>query len=195
MKIVIPGLLILVGMVGLISMGISQGAIPEIGVAELMDGEFVGQKVRLQGVIDVIENDVRPMRFHVRDMVDREITVMAEVDDTRPDLFKIDTDVAVIGVFDGATNTFVGTKIFTKCPSKYEASDPLGLGSEAARSGGYGSDQPSADPAGLDPAFQHSGEKDGDGVSDCTDAPPKSDECAPHSSEASESPNPLSSPE
>ena len=57
------------------------------------------------------------------------------VDDHRPDIFKPDTDVAVIGILDPETGVFEGTKIFTKCPSKYEASDPGSMGSVAARSG------------------------------------------------------------
>ena len=135
MKIAIPGLLILVGMVGLITMGIVQGAIPEIGVSALKEGEFTGREVRLQGVIHAIETDIRPMRFTIRDMQDPEVFVTAVVDDQRPDIFKIDTDVAVIGVLDGPSNTFQGTKVFTKCPSKYEAADPSSMGSAAARSG------------------------------------------------------------
>ena len=139
MKIAIPGVLILVGMIGLITMGVLQGAIPEIGVTQLSSGEFGGQTVRLLGVIDEIETDVRPMRFTIRDMADKEMTVVATVDDHRPDIFKVDTDVAVIGVYDVKTQAFEGTKIFTKCPSKYEATDTMGEGSEAARSG-YGND-------------------------------------------------------
>ncbi len=141
MKIAIPGVLILVGVIGLITMGVLQGAIPEIGVDALSSGAFDGETVRLQGVIHAIETDVRPMRFTVRDLENREMTIVATVDDHRPDIFKVDTDVAVIGVFDAKTQVFEGTKIFTKCPSKYEATDSMGMGSEAARGGAsYGDD-------------------------------------------------------
>lgn len=135
MKIAIPGVLILIGVVGLIAMGISQGAIPEVNVESLQNGDYDGQQVRLLGVIHKIETDTRPMRFEIRGMQDPSVVVMAQVDDQRPDLFKVDTDVAVIGAYNADTKSFKGTKIFTKCPSKYEATDQLGKGSEAARRG------------------------------------------------------------
>ena len=96
MKIAIPGVLILIGVVGLIAMGISQGAIPEVNVESLQNGDYDGQQVRLLGVIHKIETDTRPMRFEIRGMQDPSVVVMAQVDDQRPDLFKVDTDVAVI---------------------------------------------------------------------------------------------------
>jgi cytochrome c-type biogenesis protein CcmE len=135
MKVAVPGLLILIGMVSLIWMGIVQGAIPEVGVQGLQTGQFAGRQVRLQGVIEAIETDVRPMRFTIRDLQDPEVRYPVIVDDHRPDIFKPDTDVAVIGILDPETGVFEGTKIFTKCPSKYEASDPGSMGSVAARSG------------------------------------------------------------
>ncbi len=126
MKIAIPGLLILIGLVGLVTMGILQGAIPEVGVQSLRMGDYEGKIVRLQGVIHAIDSDVRPMRFTIRDIEDPSVRIIASVDDHRPDIFKVDTDVAVIGVFVGKTELFEGTKIFTKCPSKYEESGVMG---------------------------------------------------------------------
>ena len=64
MKIAIPGVLILIGVVGLIAMGISQGAIPEVDVESLQSGDYDGQQVRLLGVIHKIETDTRPMAAH-----------------------------------------------------------------------------------------------------------------------------------
>lgn len=152
MKIAIPGVLILIGVVGLIAMGVSQGAIPEVHVENLKGGEFNGKQVRLLGVINKIETDTRPMRFEIRGMNDPSVVVLAQVDDQRPDLFKVDTDVAVVGSYNADTQAFSGTKIFTKCPSKYEATDQLGQ--DAAKGDSYGSygDSSAADSESTTPA-------------------------------------------
>lgn len=132
MKIAIPAVLILAGVVGLITMGILQGAIPEVGVAALQeDPTYHGTSVRLLGVITEIEGEGRPIRFTVRDMGNPDASVPVVVDGIRPDLFKVDADVAVIGVYDRESGRFEGTKIFTKCPSKYEATDETGAGGSA----------------------------------------------------------------
>ena len=140
-KIAVPGLLILAGMIGLIAMGILEGAIPEVGVRQLSSPEFAGAEVRLLGVIHQIESDIRPMRFTIRDMKDPQAQVIVEVDDHRPDIFKVDTDVAVVGRYDGEHRVFAGTKLFTKCPSKYEATGASG----SADAYGGGSAPPPAD--------------------------------------------------
>jgi cytochrome c-type biogenesis protein CcmE len=153
-KIAVPGLLILAGMVGLIAMGILSGAIPEVGVQQLSSPEFSGAEVRLLGVIHAIESDIRPMRFTIRDMKDPSSQVIVEVDDHRPDIFKVDTDVAVVGRYDSGTRVFAGTKLFTKCPSKYEATGGSGsvdvYGSGSAPPPAIG--EPAAAPAEPPPA-------------------------------------------
>lgn len=148
-KIAVPGLLILVGMVGLIAMGILQGAIPEVGVQQISSPEYAGAEVRLLGVIHAIESDIRPMRFTIRDMKDPASHVVVEVDDHRPDIFKVDTDVAVVGRYDAGSGVFAGTKLFTKCPSKYEATG--GSGSVDVY-GGASAPPPEAGEPGAVPA-------------------------------------------
>lgn len=149
MKLAVPGALILIGMIGLLAMGILEGAIPEVGVAELSAPENQEIEVRLIGVIQAIERDIRPMRFTVRDMKDPAALVQVEVDDHRPDIFKVDTDVAVVGRYHSASRTFSGTKIFTKCPSKYEASDAKGSAETygGGTAGGAAPESPATPPA------------------------------------------------
>ena len=59
MKVVIPFLLILAGLVGLIAMGVTQGGIPELQVGDLSSGEFDGKVVKVHGLLEKIQSDNR----------------------------------------------------------------------------------------------------------------------------------------
>ena len=120
MKLLVPFVLIAGGLIALVTMGIVQGGIPEIQVHELLSGDYSGRKVKVHGKIARIEKETRPLVFEVCDKLDASKVIRVEVDDVRPDLFKVGNDVAVEGALDGPL--FNGTKIYTKCPSKYEAS-------------------------------------------------------------------------
>jgi cytochrome c-type biogenesis protein CcmE len=129
MKVVIPFLLILVGLVGLIAMGVTQGGIPELQVSELQAGEFDGKTVKVHGFLESIESATRPLRFTVRDKVDPEIVIAVTCNKTKPDTFQKEYDVAVEGIWDATTKSFEAEHIYTKCPSKYEAEAKEGMGS------------------------------------------------------------------
>ncbi len=128
MKVVIPFLLILAGLVGLIAMGVMQGGIPELQVSELRSGEFDGQTVKVHGFLESIESTTRPLRFTVRDKEDPEIVIAVTCNKTKPDTFQKEYDVAVEGIWDATTKSFEAEHIYTKCPSKYEAEAKEGLG-------------------------------------------------------------------
>ncbi len=133
MKVVIPFLLILSGLIGLIAMGVMQGGIPELQVSELTSGEFDGRVVKVHGFLKTIESNTRPLRFTVRDKLDPEIVIAVTCDKTKPDTFQEEYDVAVEGVWNAETASFEAEHIYTKCPSKYEAEAKEGLGAPPAR--------------------------------------------------------------
>lgn len=125
MKIWIPIALIFTGLAFLIIMGIVEGAMPELQVHQLLASgtKHVGCDIKLQGIVEKIHSDTRPLEFTVRDRERVDVRVRVVVDDVRPDIFKEGNDVAVIGRFNPDTLLVSGTKLFTKCPSKYEASE------------------------------------------------------------------------
>ena len=127
MKIWIPALLIILGLGGLITMGIIKGGIPEMPVRDLLANaeEYQEGKIKISGVLKKIHQNTRPLKFDVCDREDKSLVVQVEVDDVRPDVFEEGKDIAVIGIFQSSDRSMVGTKIFTKCPSKYEASENL----------------------------------------------------------------------
>ena len=67
------------------------------------------------------------MRFDICDREQPDLVISVEVDDLRPDQFKVTNDVAVQGIYDPLEKKMHGTKIYTKCPSKYEASEEENL--------------------------------------------------------------------
>ena len=150
MKVVVPFLLILAGLVGLIAMGVTQGGIPELQVSELRAGEFDGRVVKVHGFLKSIESTTRPLRFTVRDKVDPTIVISVTCDKTKPDTFQEEYDVAVEGVWDAKTASFEAEHIYTKCPSKYEAEAKEGLGAPPSGQVPYGnsasSDAPERSP-------------------------------------------------
>lgn len=128
MKIWIPATLIFAGLAGLVTMGILQGGIPELPVRTLMaqTDEYADREIKLQGVLKAIHKDTRPLVFDICDRENADLVVSVEVDDLRPDQFKVTNDIAVLGVYDSKAGKMHGTKIYTKCPSKYEASEEGG---------------------------------------------------------------------
>ncbi len=125
MKIWIPATFIFAGLAGLITMGIIQGGIPELPVRQLMaEADVYGDReIKLQGVLKAIHKETRPLRFDICDREQPDLVISVEVDDLRPDVFKVTNDIAVLGVYDPLKKKMQGTKIYTKCPSKYEASE------------------------------------------------------------------------
>ncbi|MFQ5653926.1 MAG: cytochrome c maturation protein CcmE [Planctomycetota bacterium] len=135
MRIWIPALVIVLALSGLITMGILEGGIPEVQVRELLPEDSPRTQVKVQGIIKRIDKETRPLRFQIHDREDENIVIDVVVDDTRPDVFKEGNDVAVVGIFDGKGGVLQGEKIYTKCPSKYEASqeaDPASPGEPRA---------------------------------------------------------------
>jgi cytochrome c-type biogenesis protein CcmE len=130
-KIAIPALLLLVGLVGLITMGVIQGAIPELQVHELLADRSRGPEVKVHGIIERIDKGTRPLDFMIRDKAQEGVNVRVLADQSMPDTFQVDYDIAVQGRFDAAAGAFRADKIFTKCPSKYEADEKLGITSSA----------------------------------------------------------------
>jgi len=133
MKIVVPFLLILAGLVGLIAMGVAQGGIPEVQVAQVVQGDFADREVKVHGFLAEIHSAERPLRFTVCDKEDPDVTLDVVCDRTRPDTFLEDYDVAVQGRWDSERGQFVADQIFTKCPSKYEAEAKEGSGGPATQ--------------------------------------------------------------
>lgn len=139
MRVVIPVVVILGALAGLIGMAVATMGTPEVYVHQMVSGEqFIGREVKVQGVIAAIHNDVRPLRFSVRDKEHPDQVLEVEIDDVRPDIFEVGNDVAVIGALSSRGGVLAGTKIFTKCPSKYEPAE--------GEEGAYGEDGSPQDP-------------------------------------------------
>ncbi|MGE3166054.1 MAG: cytochrome c maturation protein CcmE [Planctomycetota bacterium] len=150
MKIWIPASAIAVAMAALVSVSVAQMAIPELQVHQVLAGERPGVPIKLHGRIKAIHSEFDPLQFEICDKEDASLVVMAQIDATRPDLFKVDNDVAVEGVFDPKTGKIVGDKIYTKCPSKYVASEEMGQGysdGPGSPAGGEASSPPSGGAA------------------------------------------------
>ena len=135
-KLIVPVALILLGLVGLIVMGIVQGGVPELQVAQLLEapGAHGERAVKVHGHILRIDSADRPLRFAVADKADPTKVMEVWSDSTRPDTFQETYDVAVQGVWSEKRGRFEADMIFTKCPSKYEADDK-NRASEQARGG------------------------------------------------------------
>ena len=154
MRILVPALLLGLGVVALITMGVLQGGIPEMQVHQVFAGQNPGKKLKVHGKIGRIDSEVRPLTFLIRDKDDTLAgEFMVEVDDVRPDLFKVDNDVAVEGYYDPATRTLKGTKIYTKCPSKYEAAEATGQGSPPQPAGPTPSSSMESTPEKSTPGY------------------------------------------
>lgn len=145
MRVVLPVIIILAALAGLIGMAVATMGIPEVQVHQMTTSEFIGREVKVQGVIESIQSEVRPLRFTVRDKENPALTLEVEIDDVRPDIFEVNNDVAVVGSLAAPGERLSGTKIYTKCPSKYEAAE----GAEGAP-GGYGEPKPTAKPSAGD---------------------------------------------
>ncbi|MBI4577563.1 MAG: cytochrome c maturation protein CcmE [Planctomycetes bacterium] len=135
MRIVVPGLLILAGLVGLVTLGILEGGIPELQVHEALEGVHPGRPVKVHGLIGEIASDRRPLRFTVLDKKDPESRMDVVADRTRPDTFQETYDVAVLGTWDPQARVFRADQVYTKCPSKYEAEDKRQTGASAGDRG------------------------------------------------------------
>lgn len=145
MKLWIPVVLILSGVGVLMAVSISQLGMPELQVREVLAAaspeqraEIEGKRIKLHGKIKKIHSETRPLRFDIHDKTDPDLVVTATIDSVRPDLFKVDNDVAVEGIFNPDTGALEGDKIYTKCPSKYVASEELGA-SDGEQGSSYGS--------------------------------------------------------
>jgi len=123
MRVILPGLVIFGALTTLVIMGIIQGGIPELHVREVLAATDLSGEIKVQGVIHKIHSDDRPLRFDIEDKEVPGSIISVEVDDTRPDLFKVGNDVAVVGRYDTNTGQVLGDKIFTQCPSRYEGTD------------------------------------------------------------------------
>lgn len=157
MKIWIPVVIIIGALGTLIGFSVYSMGYPEVQVAELIttEGEdFSGRLVKLQGRIAAIHSETGTIHFDVSDKADPTKIVTVKVDGLRPELFKVGNDVAVDGVFDRAQGEMNGTKIYTKCPSKYEASKGEGMGYD-----GTGYDQPAAPSAAVDAVDEEVGKE------------------------------------
>lgn len=129
-KLAVPLALIALGFVGLMTVGILEGGIPEIQVRDVRTEAYAGKVVKVHGLLDKIESRDRPLRFTVRDKDRPDIVLPVYADKTRPDTFQETYDVAVEGRWDDAQQRFIADKIMTKCPSKYEAEAKEGIGSK-----------------------------------------------------------------
>ncbi len=123
MRMWIPALVIVAGIATLMAVGIVYGSIPELQVHQVLAGNEPGRKIKMHGKIARIDSETRPLSFTVRDKDDTRgsLAIAVRLDDVRPDLFQVGNDVAVEGYFDRTSGTLQGTRIYTKCPSKYEA--------------------------------------------------------------------------
>ena len=131
MKLWVPATIIFLALTGLVWMGIVQGGIPELQVHQVLAGQCPEGEIKVHGIIHAIERKHRPLVFEIHDREDKTAILKIEVDDVRPDLFKVSNDVSVVGFYDSAAGMMRGEKINTKCPSKYEASKELQVPAES----------------------------------------------------------------
>lgn len=131
-KLVIPVALIGIGLATLMTVAIVQGGVPELQVGGVAGGDWKNRELKVHGLLASIERDQRPLRFTLKDKDDatKLMPVVAELN--KPDTFQLEYDVAVQGRYDAAAGVFKAEKIFTKCPSKYEADEKKGIGSKKA---------------------------------------------------------------
>lgn len=143
-KLALPVVLILLGVATLLALSISAGGIPEIQARDLASGTFDGREVKVHGLLHAIQSDQRPLRFQVRDKDDESAVIDVVADETRPDTFQVSYDVAVQGRWHAAERRFEADKVFTKCPSKYEAAGEEGIGNAQEYAKKKGGPPPSA---------------------------------------------------
>jgi cytochrome c-type biogenesis protein CcmE len=129
MRILGPVVVFVAGLVTLVTMGVVQGGIPELQVHEVLAGAFPDRQVKMHAIIHKIHSAEPPLRFTVedRDATKKDVQVDVLCDRTRPDTFQETYDVAVLGTFDHTAKVFHAEQIFTKCPSKYEGEEKMGL--------------------------------------------------------------------
>lgn len=123
MKTLIPAIVIVLAVGALIAAGVVFGAIPELQVRDVLaQPPEAKQKIKVHGILHSIEQGTRPLKFTIRDKENAGQLMQVVADELRPDIFEVGKDVAVEGFFDNRAVLMNGTKIYTKCPSKYEAS-------------------------------------------------------------------------
>ncbi len=158
-KLVVPVALIVAGLGTLMTVAIVQGGIPELQAGDLASKDWGDRELKVHGLLASVESGQRPLRFTLKDKADatKLLTVVADVN--KPDTFQLEYDVAVQGRYDSAAAVFHADKVFTKCPSKYEADEKAGIGSKKAyeeRNGSAPAEQgavaPGASPATAAPA-------------------------------------------
>ncbi len=125
MKIWLPALVIVASVGTLITAGVIYGHIPEMQVHEVIeDPPLAEQKIKVHGILHSVQQ-VDPgldLEFILRDKKSPGLLLSIVTDEIRPEIFEVGKDVAVEGYFNPEKRRLDGTKIYTKCPSKYEES-------------------------------------------------------------------------
>ena len=123
MKVWLPAVVIVLAVGTLITAGVIYGGIPEMQVAEVLAAPpLAKQKIKVHGVLHSIQQEVEGLRFIIRDREVAGVLLPIVADEIRPEIFDIGKDIAVEGYYNPTERRLDGTKIYTKCPSKYEES-------------------------------------------------------------------------
>lgn len=144
MRLTVIGLVFILAVSTLVWVGYLAGSVPHYDVATLTGSRYTGEECRMSNIKVVsIENEFQPLRFTVQEPAGGAVTV--EYRRSRPDNFKIGSNVALKGFYHSGKRVFEANDVTTACPSKYEG--------EAGKDG-YGKPAPSIDLEMLTPKPQ-----------------------------------------
>jgi cytochrome c-type biogenesis protein CcmE len=126
-KLFIVGVVFLSAMGVLVWIGIVEGSIPVLTVAQALS-QPAGKVCRIdKAKIHSIESLSNPLLFTIAADENSSQTIRVESRESAPDNFSVGKNVGVKGVYDSKAGRFMASEVTTQCPSKYEASKDVKL--------------------------------------------------------------------
>lgn len=119
-RIAIAGGTFLLGVALLLLMAVREGGIPTVPVSHVTSGEYTGEVVFLDVVVQEIQELEKPARFLVLNKEGGATPLQVETRETLSDTFAQGSDLRVKGTYEPESKTFTATWVDTKCPSRYE---------------------------------------------------------------------------
>ncbi len=99
--------------------------VPVLTVNQVLSEEYTGGMVQVDGGKIIAIEGLAPLKFTVGIPSDEASRITVVSTQPVPENFKVDLDVSIRGEFDQAAGVFHATRVTTKCPSRYEASEAV----------------------------------------------------------------------
>ena len=125
-KILIVSGIFVTALTVLVWVGIVEASIPVLKLSQLRSAEYEGGTIRLdEGQVAQIDS-LAPLRFTIATKNDPSSTLQVESDAPPPENLKVGIDVGLLGEYNREKQSFRASKVSTRCPSRYQASEDAG---------------------------------------------------------------------